>query len=61
MEQFAKIFNFDTILTKSRINFVTKTRTFNTKKAQEILAYKPIKLAEGIKKIIQWYQKHHYL
>lgn len=61
IEPFAKIFNFDPRLTKSRLNFFTKIRTFDTKKAQKILDYKPIKFEEGIKKTIEWYKKNNHL
>ena len=61
VEPFAKVFNLNPSLTKSRFDFFTKTRTFNTKKAQKILSYKPIKLEEGIKKTIQWYKNNNLL
>lgn len=61
IEPFAKVFNLNPFLTKSRFNFFTKTRTFDTKKAQKMLNYRPIKLEKGIKKTLEWYKKNNYL
>jgi nucleoside-diphosphate-sugar epimerase len=61
VEPFSRKFNLNPILTRSRFDFFTKTRTFDTKKAQKILDYKPIKLEEGIKKTVKWYKKNNYL
>ena len=57
----AKLFNFDPILTKSRIDFFTKSRSFNIEKAREILNYRPTKFESGLKKTIQWYKENGYL
>lgn len=60
-EPFAKVFNLNPSLTKSRFNFFTKTRTFDIKKAQKMLNYRPIKLEKGIKKTLGWYKKNNLL
>jgi len=44
------------ILTQSRLDFFTKTRTFNTDKARKILGYQPMRLDEGIRRTIEWYK-----
>jgi len=61
LENSAKIFKFNPILTKSRIRFFTENRSFNTSKASKELGYKPIKLEKGIKKTIRWYKQKGHL
>ena len=56
-----RLFGLDPILTKSRIDFFTKTRSFDTKKAHKMLDYKTTKLEEGIKNTILWYRKNKML
>jgi len=48
-------------LTRSRLDFFTKSRTFKTEKAQRILGYRPVNLEEGLKKTIEWYKEEGYL
>ena len=55
-EPFLKSLKINPILTKSRLDFFTKTRTVSTKKAKKMLNYNPIKLQIGLKKTIQWYK-----
>ncbi len=52
---------FDPVLTKSSLDFFTKSRTFNTDKAQKMLGYRPVSLKDGISKTIGWYSEHGYL
>lgn len=49
------------ILTKSRYDFFTKSRTFSSKRAISTLDYEPIKLEEGLKRTINWYKKEGLL
>lgn len=51
----------DPILTRSRMDFFTKTRSFNTDKAKRLLRYKPTPLSQGIRKTISWYKEKGYL
>jgi dihydroflavonol-4-reductase len=55
---FGKVFP---ILTKSRLDFFTKTRTFSTKKAQHEIGFKPYPLSKGIHETVKWYKKNGYL
>lgn len=52
-----KKLNIDPILTKSRLEFFTKTRSFNTGKARKTLKFKPISLEKGIKVTMDWYKE----
>jgi len=61
LENSAKIFKFNPIITKSKIRFFTENRAFNTSKAREELGYNPIKLEKGIEKTIGWYKQKGYL
>ncbi len=60
-ERVSRLFKINPVLTGSRLDFFTKTRTFNIEKAKKSLDYKPIKLEKGIKKTIYWYRKNGYL
>lgn len=51
----------DPILTKSRFNFFTKSRTFKTDKIKKYFDYKPIKFEEGIKKTLDWNKKEGFI
>jgi nucleoside-diphosphate-sugar epimerase len=51
----------DPILTRSRMDFFTKTRSFNTDKAKRLLRYRPTPLRKGISKTISWYKEKGYL
>ena len=61
LENSAKIFKFDPIITKSKIRFFTENRAFNTSKARKEIGYRPIKLEKGIEKTIAWYKQEGYL
>jgi len=50
------VLGISSILTKSRLDFFTKTRTFNIKKAREMLGYHPAKLEDGIRSTIEWFK-----
>ena len=60
-EPISKRLNINPILTKSSLDFFTKSRTFNTDKAKKMLGFKPVKLESGIKKTIEWYKRNGYL
>jgi len=56
-----KIFNIDSVLTKSRVNFLSESRTCSISKAKLLFDYSPISLDEGIEKTVLWYRNHGYL
>jgi len=49
------------VLTQSRLDFFTKSRSFDTRKAQRMLCYKPVKLENGLWHTIDWYKKEGLL
>ena len=57
LENSAKLFKFNPIITRSRVKFFTENRAFNTSKARKEINYKPIKLEKGIEKTIKWYKQ----
>lgn len=61
IEKIALKFNFHPILTKSRLYFFTKSRSFNISKAKKILNYNPIDLEIGLEKTIKWYKQKKLL
>ena len=61
LENSAKIFKFDPIITRSKIRFFTENRAFNTSKAKKEINYNPIKLEKGIEKIVKWYKQKGFL
>ena len=61
LENSAKIFKFNPIITRSRVKFFTENRAFNTSKARKEIGYKPIKLEKGVEKTIKWYKQRGYL
>ena len=61
LENLAKIFKLDPIITKSRVRFFTENRSFNTSKVRKEIGYSPIKLERGIEKTIGWYKHKGYL
>lgn len=60
-ESTGKIFKHEPMLTHSKVKFFTENRAFSYSKAKQDLGYKPIKLEEGIKKTVEWYQTNAYL
>ena len=60
-EIFGTIFNFEPVLTHSRINFFTQDKSYSTKRAITELGYKPIRLEEGLKRTINWYARNGFL
>ncbi|MFH1511147.1 MAG: NAD-dependent epimerase/dehydratase family protein [Candidatus Woesearchaeota archaeon] len=48
-------------LTRTRLDFFTKTRTFDISKARKELGYKPVKLRQGLKRTIGWYRQNGLL
>jgi nucleoside-diphosphate-sugar epimerase len=48
-------------LTKSRMDFFTKSRTFDTGKAKARLGYKPIELRKGLQITLEWYKQNGLL
>ena len=49
-------------LTRSRVKFLTNSRTYSIKRAQAELGYAPkVALDEGMRETAAWYQKHGYL
>jgi dihydroflavonol-4-reductase len=49
-------------LTRSRVQFLTKSRIYDINRAQSELGYAPkVTLEEGMKRTAQWYHQHHYL
>lgn len=61
LEPLGKTIGFEPILTRSRIDFFTKTRSFDINKAKKTLKYKPIRLEKGIEETIGWYKANGYL
>jgi len=61
LENSARIFKFNPIITKSKVKFFTENRAFNTSKARREISYRPIKLEKGIDKTIEWYKHRGYL
>ena len=51
-------FGIDPVLTRSRLDFFTKDRTFDTSKAKEMLGYSPIGLEDGLRMTLAWYKGH---
>lgn len=50
------------LITRHRIDIVTKHKPLGFKKAQQELGYRPkVNFADGIKKTISWYQENGYL
>jgi len=60
-EPFSKLLKIDTVLTRSRFLFYTKSRTFNINKAAEELDFNPINISEGLERTIQWYKRNNFL
>lgn len=49
-------------LTRSRVQFLTHSRVYNTRRAQIELGFRPqIELDAGMRQTAQWYSKHGYL
>ena len=49
-------------LTRSRVKFLTNSRTYDISRAGSELGYAPrVWLAAGMKLTAAWYYKHHYL
>lgn len=48
--------SFHPMLTRSRFDFFTNTRTFDTTRSRKLLNFNPIDLKTGIRKTIDWYQ-----
>jgi nucleoside-diphosphate-sugar epimerase len=60
-ESAGKVFKFEPALTRSKVKFFTENRAFTNSKAKNDLGYAPIKLEEGIKRTVEWYQINGYL
>lgn len=59
---FAKKINLSFPLTTQRVKFVTQNKKFRINKAKKLLNFKPkIKLAEGLKRTYEFYNKNHLL
>ncbi|HEY6542302.1 MAG TPA: hypothetical protein VIZ18_15265, partial [Ktedonobacteraceae bacterium] len=49
-------------LTRSRVQFLTSSRIYDSSRARSELGYTPtVGLEEGMKLTASWYYKHHYL
>ena len=49
-------------VTRSRVQFLTSSRIYDSSRAQSELGYAPtVTLEEGMKRTAQWYYKHQYL
>jgi nucleoside-diphosphate-sugar epimerase len=49
-------------LTRSRVKFLTQSRSYDSSRAKSELGYAPrVELAEGMKLTTAWYYKHRYL
>lgn len=56
-----RLFGFEPVLTKSRVEFFTVNKAFDSSKARRELGYNPIKLEDGIADTIKWYLEKGYL
>jgi len=59
VEPICKTLKINPILTKTRLEFFTRTRTYDTSKIKKDLDYQPIKLEIGLKRTIDWYKQYH--
>jgi nucleoside-diphosphate-sugar epimerase len=49
-------------LTRSRVRFLTNSRVYNCRRAEDELGFKAtVDLERGIRQTAEWYYKHHYL
>jgi nucleoside-diphosphate-sugar epimerase len=53
----AQLLSIDPVLTRTRLDFFTKSRTFRTDKAVRMLSYRPIGLEKGLERTIAWYRE----
>ena len=61
-EKISKIFNLSPLLTRRRLNFLTKSHYTSIGKAKKELGYFPkIGIEEGIAKTVSWYREKEYL
>jgi nucleoside-diphosphate-sugar epimerase len=60
-EAAGKVFKFEPMLTHSKVKFFTENRALSYQKAARDLGYKPVRLEDGIKRTVEWYQKNGYL
>ena len=60
-ERICQKLKINQILTKSRLDFFTISRTFNNEKAKKELNFKPNNFEIGFKKTINWYMKKKLL
>jgi len=57
LENSAKIFKLNPIITMSKIRFFTENRAFNTSRARKEIGYKPVELEKGFEKTVKWYKQ----
>ena len=61
-ESICKPLGIEPILHRRRVDFFTKTRSFDTSKARKELGYRPrLSFENEVKKIFRWYQTHGWL
>ncbi len=49
-------------LTRSRVQFLTRSRIYDISRARSELGYRPVVgLEEGMKRAAMWYHEHHYI
>lgn len=61
-ENLCKILKMEPPLHRRRVDFFVKTRSFETKQAQEVMNFVPqIHIEEGIQRTAHWYQQMGYL
>jgi len=56
-----KLFGFEPLLTKSRVNYFTENKAFDSSRARRELGYNPVKFEDGIRDTVKWYVENGYL
>jgi len=57
----ARLFDFEPVFSRSRLDFFTKNKSCCIKRATEELGYQPLQLETGISKTVTWYKENGYL